>query len=57
MAQQSRAEYFRERRKEKKQFSVLSSRELVERLEAKLKEQGKTKVQWFEEMAKEELRK
>jgi hypothetical protein len=57
MAQQSRAEYFRERRKEKKQFSVLSSRELVERLEAKLKEQGKTKVQWFEEMANEELRK
>ena len=42
MAQESRAEYFRERRKNKKQFSVLSNRELVESLEAKLKEQGKT---------------
>lgn len=57
MAQESRAEYFRERRKNKKQFSVLSSRERVEALEAKLKEQGKTKVQWFEEKADEELSK
>lgn len=55
MAAESRAEYFRERRKTKKQFSVLSSRERVEALEAKLKEQGKTKVQWFEEKADEEL--
>lgn len=55
MAQESRAEYFRERRKMKKQFSI--SRELVENLEAKLREQGKTKVQWFEEKANEELRK
>lgn len=57
MAQESRAEYFRERRKNKKQFSVLSNRELVESLEAKLKKQGKTKVQWFEEKANEELSK
>ena len=52
---ESRAEYFRERRKTKKQFSVLSSRERVEALEKRLKEQGKTKVQWFEEKADEEL--
>jgi len=51
----SRAEYFRERRKTRKQFSVLSSRERVEALEQKLKEQGKTKTQWFEEKADEEL--
>ena len=55
MAPESRAEYFRERRKIMKQFCVLSKREKVEALEAKLKEQGKTKVQWFEEKADEEL--
>ena len=55
MSPESRAEYFRERRKTKKQFSVLSSRERVEALEKRLKEQGKTKVQWFEEKADEEL--
>lgn len=55
MAQESRAEYFRERRKTMKQFSVLSNRERVEALETKLKEQGKTKVQWFEEKADEEI--
>lgn len=55
MSPESRAEYFRERRKNKKQFSVLSDRERVEALEAKLREQGKTKVKWFEEKADEEL--
>lgn len=55
MAQKSRAEYFRERRKTKKQFSVLASREIVEQLEKKLAEQGKTKVQWFEESASKEI--
>lgn len=55
MSPESRAEYFRERRKTKKQFSVLANREKVEALEAKLKEQGKTKVDWFEEKAEEEI--
>lgn len=55
MSPESRAEYFRERRKAKKQFSVLADREKVEALEAKLKEQGKTKVGWFEEKAEEEI--
>ena len=55
MSSESRAEYFRERRKTKKQFSVLSDRKLVEALEEKLKEQGKTKTKWFEEKANEEL--
>ncbi len=55
MPPKSRAEYFRERRKTRKHFSVLSSRERVEALEQKLKEQGKTKTQWFEEKADEEL--
>jgi len=55
LSPKSRAEYFRERRKTKKQFSVLSSRERVEALEQKLQEQGKTKTKWFEEKADEEL--
>lgn len=55
MAQRNSAEYFRERRKERKTFSVLSSRERVEALENRLKELGKTKVQWFNEKADEEL--
>ncbi len=55
MARKNCAEYFRERRKEKKTFSVLSDREKVEALEARLKEMGKTKVRWFEEKADEEL--
>ena len=55
MTLESRAEYFRERRKTMKQFSVLSKREKVEALETKLKEQGTTKVEWFEEKADEEL--
>ena len=57
MASKSRAEYFRERRKTMKQCCILPKRERVEALEAKLKEQGKTKVQWFEEKADEELSK
>ena len=51
----SRAEYFRERRWDKKHFSVLINREVVEALEEKLKMQKKTKVQWFIEKAYEEI--
>ena len=55
MAQKNRAEYFRERRKARKTFSVLAEREKVESLENKLKEMGKNKVQWFNEKVDEEL--
>ncbi len=55
MAQKNRAEYFRERRKARKTFSVLAEREKVEALENKLKEMGKNKVQWFNEKVDEEL--
>ncbi len=55
MPPESRAEYFRERRKTKKHFSVLCDREKVEALEEKLAQQGKSKVQWFEEKADEEI--
>ncbi len=55
MANKSRAEYFRERRKTMKQFNVMLKREKIEALEEKIKSQGKTKVEWFEEIVDKEL--
>lgn len=55
MANKSRADYFRERRKTMKQFNVMLKREKVEALEEKIKSQGKTKVEWFEEIVDKEL--
>lgn len=57
MADKSRAEYFRDRRKTMKQFNVMLKKEKIEALEVRLKEQGKTRVQWFEEKVDEELNK
>ena len=56
-ANKSRAEYFRERRKTMKQFTVMIKREKLERFEEELKRLGKTKVQWFEEKVDETLEK
>lgn len=55
MTAKSRAEYFRERRKTMKQFNVMLKKEKIEALEEKIKQQGKTKVEWFEEKVDEEL--
>lgn len=55
MANKSRAEYFRERRKTMKQFNVMLKKEKIEALEAEIKNQGKTKVEWFEEIVDKEL--
>ena len=57
IAEKSRAEYFRERRKTMKQFNVMLKREKIEALEEKIIQQGKTIVQWFEEKVDEELSK
>lgn len=57
IADKSRAEYFRERRKTMKQFNVMLKREKVEALEKEIERQGKTKVEWFEEKVDEELSK
>ena len=51
----SRAEYFRQRRKAMKQFTVMLKREKIEAFEEKLKQQGITKVGWFEKKVDEEL--
>jgi len=55
LAEKSRAEYFRDRRKTMKQFNVMLKRDKVEALEAKLKAQSKTKAEWLNEKVDEEL--
>lgn len=53
----SRAEYFRQRRKNKRSFNVLIDKENIDKLEEKLKKTNKTKKQWLEEKIDEELNK
>lgn len=53
----SRAEYFRERRKKLKGFSVLIPNEKYDAIDEKLQEQNKTKTQWLIEKIDEELKK
>lgn len=55
MAPESRAEYFRERRKTIGQFSVPVAREKLEALTETLNHQKKTKTQWLNEKIDEEL--
>ena len=50
----SRAEYFRQRRKDKKDFNVLIPKEKYDYIDKKLKEQNKTKTQWLLEKIEEE---
>ena len=51
----SRADYFRERRKEVGQFSVSVPREKLDALDEKLKKQGKTKTKWLNDKIDEEI--
>lgn len=55
MAPDSRAEYYRKRRETIGQFSVPLSREKLNALTEKLKQQHKTKTQWLVERVDEEL--
>lgn len=53
----SRADYFKERRKSRKDFGVLVDREKLEIFEDKLKSENKTKTAWLNEKIDEELKK
>lgn len=53
----SRAEYFRERRKSKRDFNVLIPNEKYDAIDKKLKEQKKTKTEWLIEKIDEETKK
>ena len=55
MAPGNSAEYYRKRRETIGQFSVPLSREKLNALTEKLKEQNKTKTQWLREKVDEEL--
>ena len=57
IADNSRAGYFRQRRENRKSFSVLLEREKAEKFEQKLKELNKTKAEWLNERIDEELKK
>ena len=57
VAQKSRADYFRERRKRIKQFTVSLPKEKIELFEIKLKKLNKTKTEWLSEKIDEELNK
>lgn len=56
MEQKSRAEYFKERRKNRKDFSVLIPKEKYDKIDKKLKEQEKTKTEWLIEKIDEETK-
>lgn len=55
LPRESRAQYFRERRKERKAFTVELSKEKMERFEEKLREKNITKTDWLNEKIDEEL--
>ncbi len=53
----SRADYFKERRKDYKAFHVEVERGKMEKFEEKLSENKTTKKQWLDEKIDEELKK
>lgn len=56
ISSKSRADYFKERRKKTRNFSVEVDREKFDRLEEKLSKEEKTKTQWLNEKIDEELK-
>lgn len=57
IADNSRADYFRQRRESRKSFNVLLEREKAEKFEERLEELNKTKAEWLNEKIDEELKK
>ncbi len=55
MANNSRAEYFRNLRKEKKQLVFLVDKEKAEKLDLKLKERNESRTSWFKRKLDEEI--
>ena len=57
MTEKSRAEYFRELRKTKKQLVFLVDKDKAEALDEKLSTQGEGRTEWFRRVLDEELSK
>ena len=55
MPNKSRAEYFRERRKTRKQFIVMLEKDVLEEFDRKMKLHGTTRADWLREKIKDEL--
>ena len=55
VAEKSRAEYFRERRRIKRQRVFMVDPEKAEKLDAKLKERGESRTHWFRRKLDEEI--
>ncbi len=55
MAEKSRAEYFRQLRKNKKQIVFMIDREKAESLDKKLSAKGESRTEWFRQKVDEEL--
>ena len=55
MAEKSRAEYFRELRKAKKQLVFMVDQEKAEALDRKLAQKGESRTEWFRKKLDEEL--
>lgn len=56
MLPESRAEYFRELRKKKKQIVFLLENEKAEKLDQILKNRGEGRTEWFRRKVDEELK-
>ena len=57
MPEKSRAEYFRELRKTKKQLVFMVDKEKAEALDQKLAERGEGRTEWFRRKLDEEISK
>lgn len=57
MTEKSRAEYFRELRKTKKQLVFIVDKDKAEALDKKLSERGEGRTEWFRRVLDEELSK
>lgn len=55
MAEKSRAEYFRERRKIKRQLVFMVDRDKADALDKKLADAGESRTDWFRRKLDEEL--
>jgi len=55
VAEKSRAEYFRELRKAKKQLVFMVDKEKAEALDKKLAQRGEGRTEWFRRKLDEEL--
>ncbi|MBR4157969.1 MAG: hypothetical protein IKR07_03535 [Oscillospiraceae bacterium] len=55
MSPESRAEYYRERRKKFRQLVFMIDPEKADQLDEKLRQRGETRIQWFRRIVDREI--